>query len=130
MIFTYERRPHFYETDAMGIIHHASYLRWFEETRVEFLRTSGVLADTGLDRINYPVLKAELEYKKSLVFEDELRIGLKGSVEGAKLIFEYEIQTKRFTDSAAFGKTIHVAMDMTTKKPVRIPDAIIRLLHS
>jgi acyl-CoA thioester hydrolase len=127
-MFTYHRRPHFYETDAMGIIHHASYLRWFEEARVEFLRESGVLQQLGLDVVNYPLLKVEIDYKKSIVFEDEVMILLTGKIDGIRLCFEYEIQTKRFTECAAFGKTIHVAMDMTTKKPMRIPSQLIQLL--
>ena len=33
----YIRRPHYYETDQMAIIHHANYIRWFEEARVDML---------------------------------------------------------------------------------------------
>ena len=33
----YIRQPHYYETDQMAIIHHANYIRWFEEARVELL---------------------------------------------------------------------------------------------
>lgn len=112
----------------MGIIHHASYLRWFEEARVEFLRQSGIFAECSLEVINYPVLKAEVDYKKSILFEDEVSIQVRGEIDGVRLIFHYELQTKRFTDSVAFGKTIHVAMDMKSKKPIRIPAIIISLL--
>lgn len=121
MIFKYMRKPHFYETDAMGIIHHASYVAWFEEARTTFLREKGILAFRGLMDINYPLLKLEIEYKKSVVFEDDVTVILTGKVDGARIYFNYEIQTKRFTEPAAFGKTIHVAMDMATKKPIRIP---------
>lgn len=112
----------------MGIIHHGSYLRWMEEARVEFFRKSGLLKDASLDEVNYPVLNIEIDYKKSVLFEDEFTIKLTGKIEGARLYFHYEIQIKRFTEPVAFGKTVHVAMDMKTKRPIRIPEPLAKLL--
>lgn len=37
----YRRRPHFYETDQMGVIHHANYIRWMEEARVAYMDEMG-----------------------------------------------------------------------------------------
>lgn len=37
-MFIYKRRVKFYETDGMQVVHHANYLRYFEEARVEYLR--------------------------------------------------------------------------------------------
>lgn len=128
MTFIYSRKPHFYETDAMGIIHHACYLRWFEEARVEFMRETGVLKLLSLDDVNYPVLKVDIEYKKSILFADEVTVELNGRIEGARLYFDYKIQIKRFTEPAAFGTTIHVAMDMKTKKLIRIPETMKNFL--
>ncbi len=34
-------RVRFYETDAMGIVHHAAYITWFEEGRSAFMRALG-----------------------------------------------------------------------------------------
>ena len=31
-------RVRFVETDMMGVVHHANYLRWFEMGRVAYLR--------------------------------------------------------------------------------------------
>ena len=41
-MFTYKRRVKFYETDGMRVVHHANYLRYFEEARVEYLRAGGI----------------------------------------------------------------------------------------
>ncbi|MCC6138565.1 MAG: acyl-CoA thioesterase [Bdellovibrionaceae bacterium] len=128
MTFIYERKPHFYETDAMGIIHHGSYLLWMEEARVEFLRQNGVFNTSGFEKINYPVLNIEINYKKSILFEDEVTVVLSGKTEGVRLHFGYEIRIKRFTEPVAFGKTVHVAMDMSTRRPIRIPSEIAQLL--
>ena len=37
----YIHRVHYYETDKMGVTHHANYIRWMEEARIAFLDTLG-----------------------------------------------------------------------------------------
>ena len=39
--FVHRLRTRFAETDAMGIVHHAAYLPYLEEARVEYLRHLG-----------------------------------------------------------------------------------------
>ncbi len=36
-MYTLKRRVPFYETDGMKVVHHANYLRWMEEARIEYL---------------------------------------------------------------------------------------------
>jgi acyl-CoA thioester hydrolase len=36
--FGNDLRVRFAETDAQGVAHHASYIVWFEVTRIEYLR--------------------------------------------------------------------------------------------
>ncbi len=125
MTFSYSRYLHFYETDAMGIIHHGTYVLLFEEARVALMRHYNVLS---LNDTNYPVLNLEVKYANPTYFEDEAHVKVKPRIEGARLIFEYEMTTKRFPDPVAFGKTIHVAMDMKTRRPIRVPQEIVDLL--
>ena len=35
-------RVNFYDTDAMAVVHHANYIRWFEIGRVAYLRRIGI----------------------------------------------------------------------------------------
>ena len=37
-----EHHVNFYDTDAMAIVHHSNYIRWFETGRVEYLRKYGI----------------------------------------------------------------------------------------
>src|SRR5262249_50155845 len=39
--FSLELRARFFETDAMGVVHHASYLGYLETARVEYMRSIG-----------------------------------------------------------------------------------------
>ncbi|WP_347474973.1 acyl-CoA thioesterase [Clostridium sp. AF50-3] len=38
----YEHKAQYYETDQMGIIHHANYLHWFEEARIDMMEQMGM----------------------------------------------------------------------------------------
>ena len=42
MINRVTHKVNFYDTDAMAVVHHANYIRWFEIGRVEFLREAGI----------------------------------------------------------------------------------------
>ena len=35
-------RVNFYDTDAMEVVHHENYIRWFELGRVAYLRRLGI----------------------------------------------------------------------------------------
>lgn len=40
-MFVHKVKVRYAETDAMGVVHHSSYLLWMEEARVEYLAHSG-----------------------------------------------------------------------------------------
>ena len=41
-MITIRDKVRFVETDMMGVVHHANYLRWFEMGRVAYLRACGI----------------------------------------------------------------------------------------
>lgn len=71
----YMLKARYYETDQMGIIHHANYIRWMEEARIDMLSQMGY-PYRRFEEMGYisPVLHAECEYKKSVKFDDEVKI--------------------------------------------------------
>ena len=46
-IKAYVRKIQYYETDMMGIAHHANYIHWMEEARIDFMDQLGVLMICG-----------------------------------------------------------------------------------
>ena len=42
MVTRTRHHVNFYDTDAMAVVHHANYIRWFEIGRVDFLRAAGI----------------------------------------------------------------------------------------
>jgi acyl-CoA thioester hydrolase len=119
--FASEVSVRFAETDAQGVVHHAVYLVWFEQTRIEYLARF----DGG-----YPALQAEgiealtLEtYVKHLLparFPDRLRINCRClDLRGAR--FKYEYAVERDEELLAEGWTTHACVDAQSFRPTRVP---------
>ncbi|MCB0378402.1 MAG: acyl-CoA thioesterase [Bdellovibrionales bacterium] len=128
-MFTYKRRIHFYETDAMGIVHHSHYIKILEEARVAWLRQFSSEEDKKLlGETNYPVLHCEVTYKNPLEFDQEVSVTVDAHQKGARLVFDYIMSTKSFDKPVAFGKTIHVAFDMKSRRPTKLPQKVLDFL--
>lgn len=86
-------RVRFFETDLMGIVHHASYLTYFEAGRVEWLRRRGVTyADWANKGVHLPVVEANLNYRMPARFDDEIQVKTTLSeLRTVSLRFTYEI---------------------------------------
>ena len=69
-------RVHWEDTDAGGIVYHASHLRFMERGRSEMLRVLG-LDQTALLRehqVNYVVARLEIDYRAPALFDMALRV--------------------------------------------------------
>ena len=92
-MYVYRRKAQYHETDRMGIIHHANYIKWMEEARIEFMDSIGLtyreMEDMG---ITSPVVSVNVEYKKQVEFGDKVEIRISvAKYDGAVLELEYEI---------------------------------------
>lgn len=128
--YQYKRVLQFYETDAMGIIHHANYILLMEEARLQFLR---ILHDNAegnyLEEVNYPLMSCEVQYKRPMKFNEEVVIDYQVSTRGQRLVFDYQLSTKSFDKPVAFGKTVHAALNMETQRPTKLPDKLVEFIH-
>ena len=92
--FFYLRRAQYHETDQMGIIHHANYVKWMEEARIAFLDSAGVsykaMEEAG---IVSPVVRVSVDYKNSIYFDDEIRVFVRAEkYNGIRLCVRYEFR--------------------------------------
>ena len=87
-------RVKFYDTDVMGVVHHANYIRWFETGRVEFLRVLGIdLNEMMNDGILFPIVEVGAKFHAPARFDDELEILTTAeALTRAKMQFRYEIR--------------------------------------
>ena len=69
--FSHTMRVRFAETDAMGIVHHAAYLPYFEEARVAFLEAIGhPYKSVRASGVDFAVLEVAVSYIQPLRFDD------------------------------------------------------------
>ena len=118
--FTHQVRVRFCETDAMGVVHHASYLAYLEETRVEYLRALGRPYDRLRDEgVEFPVVEAALRYRRPLRFDDVVDVGVMvASAGGATFQMSYLLGCDGQT--SASGVTVHGVVDRQGR-PMRVP---------
>ncbi len=85
-------RVRYCECDPMGVVHHASYVPWFEEARTELLRDCGVsYAQLEREGVFLVVTKLEMRYRRPGRYDDVLEITTR--VEGGsrvKITHHYE----------------------------------------
>jgi len=124
---TVEMRVRFCETDLMGIVHHASYLIYFEAGRVEWLRKRGVTyADWAARGIHLPVVEAHTTYQAPARFDDVLAIETSlTELRAVSLKFGYRI--RRGETKIAEGYTRLGCID-ANHKLFKIPDAMRNVL--
>jgi acyl-CoA thioester hydrolase len=126
--YVHRVRTRFAETDAMGVIHHAAYLPYLEEARVEYLRAierpyrsvrdgDGESGEGG--GREFPVLEVAVRYRKPLHFDDEVDISLViGAVTRATFQMAYLLSVAGETSATAV--TVHGCVDRRGR-PSRLP---------
>lgn len=126
-ISDFPMRVRFFETDLMGIVHHAAYLTYVEAGRVEYLRRRGAdYRELTLRGFHMPVVEAHLEYKRTARFDDELLVETRlGGLSRVTVRFDYRIL--RGAELLVLGHTVLACVD-DSHRPRRIPEDVSRLL--
>jgi len=117
MIKATVHRVFYYETDAMGCVHHSNYIRWFEEARTEFFDQMGFpYSQVGKDGMSNPVLEVECTYKRMCRFEETVYITAKlESFDGIKFEFSYKVIGEDGTLRVT-GRSRHCFVSLETGK--------------
>jgi acyl-CoA thioester hydrolase len=100
------------DTDQMGVVYYANYLRFFEAGRNEYLRDKGfpyrrVEAELS---VQLPVVEAQVHYRQPARYDDLLVIETAITKLGrASARFEYRVM--RGEELIATGHTVHACID-------------------
>ncbi len=108
-MFCYYRKAQYHETDQMGIIHHANYLKWMEEARVAYMDKTGMgYAEVERLHVTSPVVHIEIDYKKPVRFADEVEISVSiRQYTGIKLEIEYRFFNKTTQEVCTVASSKH-----------------------
>jgi acyl-CoA thioester hydrolase len=126
---SYSGRVAFYDTDAMGVVHHSNYVKYIENARVMWLRESGLSqyhATPG--GIYFAVLDCQVKYLRPLRFEDEFLVRLQVCQEGARIRFQYGVYNQKTNELVATAMTLHAALNEQLK-PCRLPQPVREILE-
>jgi len=123
MVFEIPIRVRYFETDAMGVVHHAFYLTYFEEARVEALRRLGASYKTMEEEGFFLVItRVELNYKRPAYFEDQLSVRMR--IERMTTVrIDHAYQIMRNGKVLVEGKTTLACVDRDGK-PRPLPDLL------
>ena len=94
-MFTDRRTAQYHETDQMGVIHHANYVKWMEEARVRFLDEAFHFGYVEMEAsgVFSPVIGVELKYHRPVYFADKVEIDVSiASYTGTRLVLNYRMR--------------------------------------
>lgn len=116
-------RVRFCDTDMMGVVHHSNYIKYFELTRIEYLRRRGLnYASWTALGLHLPVISCHADFRTPAYLDDLLRVEARLSVlSRVKVGFEYRVS--RMTDEGlleiATGSTL-LACVGNDHRPIRM----------
>ena len=117
-------RVRYAESDQMGVAHHASYIPWLEEARIEWLRAHHrSYRQLETEGVFMPVTEMTVRYRRSLRFDDVATLTTTATATGptricfATKVMHGEILCAEAEDTVA-------ALD-AAGKPQRIPAGLL-----
>ena len=123
--FSIEIKVRYCETDQMGLVHHGSYINYFEEARIAWISNLGFsYNEMEKSGIILPVSKLNVSYLRPAYFDDDLLISVElAELPTSRLIFNYTINKEE--EVIVTGTTVLAFLNKETKKPVKCPDYML-----
>lgn len=121
-------RVYFEDTDAGGIAYHASYIRWCERGRTDFLRLLGTDSRRLIDGsashepAAFVVRRMNCEFLKPSRMDDVLQVETRVKALGGASVTL--LQTVRKEGRAVFEAEVTVVLVAVSGKPLRLSSAI------
>jgi len=123
--FSIEIKVRYCETDQMGLVHHGSYINYFEEARIAWISNLGFsYSEMEKSGIILPVSKLNVSYLRPAYFDDDLLVSVEiAELPTSRLIFNYTINKEE--EVIVTGTTVLAFLNKETKKPVKCPDYML-----
>jgi acyl-CoA thioester hydrolase len=123
--FTWPVRVYFEDTDAVGVVYYANYLRFMERARTEWLRALGFELDQLAREQNlaFVVHRANIEFHQPARLDDLLQVSAElGKLGRASL--QMAQQVTRDGQLLCSGEIQLATLSADTLRPRAIPDPI------
>lgn len=118
------------DTDAMGVVYHMNYIRWFEIGRTELMRELGVVyADLEKEGYLLPVIELYCHYHSPARYDQVIRVETKiAFLRRASIRFEYEIRDETGEKLLVEGSSLHAFIN-GKGKIVRPPPEVAAIIN-
>lgn len=115
------------ETDQMGVIHHANYLIYLEQARLDWLNDLGFsYAKMEENGVLLPVYNIDINYKKPIKFSQNILVTCKlNQPPTTRVVLGYEIMDETFQICATAQITL-VFTDAATFRPIKPLTAFVK----
>ena len=123
--FTLPVRVYYADTDAGGVVYHASYVNFMERARTEWLRTYGY---SGLGMMQefgmlFVVRALKLDYFRPALLDDMLEVSAAVKALGRSRVTVHQ-EVRRGEELLAEGEIHLVCVTQEGFKPVPIPEVL------
>ena len=119
--FFMEKRIYYHDTDCGGVVYYATYLKYFEEARTEYLRSLGIdVAEYAVKGNLFAVVHMEIDYKCPARYGDIIKVsaGIE-TIGNASIHFVQEV--KRGDKLLVKAKVVLACID-NNMKARRVPE--------
>ena len=112
------------DNDLYGHVNNVVYYSWFDTAVNAHLIERGALDIHGGSTIGF-VVETQCNYFAPLVFPQTVEAGIRVAHAGSSSVrYEVGLFAKGAEMAAAQGHFVHVYVDRTTQRPVRLPEAL------
>jgi acyl-CoA thioester hydrolase len=128
-IVTTEVDVRFAETDLMGVVHHATYIVWFEVGRVAWMQAAQLpYTEIAASGHHLAVTGIHAAYRASARFGDTIRIETRlVKLRSRQIEFAYELRNRADNAVIATGVSEHICVDLAGRM-AKIPPTIVERL--
>jgi len=129
MVFHWPVRVYWEDTDAGGVVYYATYLKFMERARTEWLRALGFEQDTLRDEagVAFVVRRVEVDYLSPARFNDLIDVSV-DLHEIGRASLSVEQTLARGTTRLVAARVTLACVDAARFKPVKIPTPILQAL--
>ena len=111
----------------MGVVHHAAYIPWLEEARIEGMRSLGLSYRAMEERgVGMPVIDVHVSYKRKLVFDDIVDIETQVEISGQSRVVFRSVLKKDGVICAEGAVTVATVTEKGA--PIRTPADVVAFL--
>lgn len=125
-------RVYLEDTDAGGIVYHASYLRFLERTRTEYLRSVGLEQSStfALD-VSFVVHSMTLDFHKPATLDAELDVTCDlVEAKGARIVFHQVVRDARTAQHCVSARVTVACIALSSKRPRRLPAEVLSAISA